>query len=29
MSLENKKFLDYAGTTHLWEKIKTELDKKG
>lgn len=29
MSLENKKFLDYAGTTHLWDKIKTELDKKG
>lgn len=29
MSLENKKFLDYAGTSHLWSKIKTELDKKG
>lgn len=29
MSLENKKFLDYAGTTHLWDKIKTELNKKG
>lgn len=29
MSLENKKFLNYAGTSHLWTKIKTELDKKG
>ena len=29
MSLTSKKFLDSAGTTHLWEKIKTELDKKG
>ena len=24
-----KKFLDYSGTSHLWSKIKTELDKKG
>lgn len=29
MPLGTKKFLDYAGTSHLWEKIKTELDKKG
>ena len=29
MSFENKKFLDYAGTSQLWSKIKTELDKKG
>ena len=29
MALETKKFLDYSGTTHLWQKIKTELDKKG
>lgn len=29
MSLDIKKFLDYAGTTHLWEKIKAELNKKG
>lgn len=29
MSYSNKKFLDSAGTTHLWEKIKAELDKKG
>ena len=27
--LTTKKFLDYAGTTHLWEKIQTELNKKG
>lgn len=24
-----KKFLDQSGTTYLWQKIKTELDKKG
>ena len=29
MSFENKKFLDYAGTSQLWAKIKAELDKKG
>lgn len=29
MPLETKKFLDYAGTSHLWGKIKTELNKKG
>lgn len=29
MSFENKKFLDYAGTSQLWLKIKAELDKKG
>lgn len=29
MSLENKKFMDYAGTTHLWSKIKDALDTKG
>lgn len=29
MSLENKKFLDYAGTTHLWQKIIAELSAKG
>ncbi len=29
MPYTNKKFLDSAGTTHLWEKIKAELDKKG
>lgn len=29
MPLENKKFLDQAGTTHLWSKIITELNKKG
>lgn len=28
MAIETKKFLDYAGTTHLWKKITTELDKK-
>lgn len=29
MALETKKFLDYSGTSHLWSKIKVELDKKG
>ena len=24
-----KQFLDYSGTTYLWQKIKTELNKKG
>ena len=28
MSLESKKFMDYAGTTHLWSKIKAELVNK-
>lgn len=28
MAVEVKKFLDSAGTTHLWEKIVTELNKK-
>lgn len=29
MSLTSKKFLDYSGTTHLWSKIKEQLDAKG
>lgn len=29
MALETKKFLDYAGTTHLWQRIATELNAKG
>ena len=28
MALESKKFMDYAGTTHLWSKIKSELANK-
>lgn len=27
MALTDKKFLDYGGTTHLWEKIKAEFAK--
>jgi len=29
MALTEKKFLDYTGTTRLWEKIQSELNKKG
>ena len=29
MPIEQKKFLDSSGTSHLWSIIKAELDKKG
>ena len=29
MANATKKFLDQAGTSHLWSKIKQEIDKKG